>query len=757
MLPDEFVDKLFDNKTNDNFADVVEDIEESENILDRTIGARQRDGWSIADVLTTINDTVKAVKTIKNIAKSGSRARARARRKSRLSKLRSMTVKQPQLIVRDDTISVLFIYPHAFYRDIKRYYRTSKVLHMFVDKTSVKVPTYFALDLYRTFVWLQTAPYVTPMAKMRYKLAADLMLKETWVGDEANEEETDATPLLNLKKLKNLNITLFKHQEPLLHFYNKTVPRLHLRGVIVSSAVGSGKTILSLAMAETNESDFTIIICPLPTVDRVWTTTIEQIFKKKQKYWKSKSKTPIDMKARFHIVHFESLKNYTHDILKVKSKLAGKKITVILDEAHDLNELTSIRTQQYIKLVDELNPSMVLPMSGTSVKAVSTELLPSFRAIDPKFTEEVAVKFKKMYAGNNTGVVALLRERVKDLTYLVEKNEIGVEPPEKVNVMVKIPNGEEYTLEVIKTKLTAYIKERKKFYAMTADQDRKVLMEILQATYEAAKEANDTLWVNKFIRYKGMLETIIAANFYRDLIDEIKAVNKFEREDVLAYMPPDMIATFKLIKTQVKYVELKVVGEAIGNVLTKLRAQAHADMVMEADLATMIKGSLSKTVIFFTSKEVGDTIGDKVEAAGFNSISVYGDESKKLTENVKKFTNDKKINPLIASFKTLSTGVPLIAASTAIICELPYRPHILSQAIGRINRIGQPHPTTVIYLILDTDGVPNISTRSREIIQWASESVKEITGVEVESGLKEDKVSSLTQEAIDNTNVIFGL
>ena len=515
-------------------------------------------------------------------------------------------------------------------------------------------------------------------------------------------------------------------------------------------------TILSLAMAETNESDLVIIICPLATTQEVWESTIQQIFKKKQKYWLSKSKTRIDFKARFHIVHYETLKNYSSDMEKSSRKWEGKKITVVIDESHNLNEATSIRTQEYVKLVDMLNPNMVLPMSGTSVKAVSMELLPSFRAIDPSFTDSVGVKFKKMYSGNNTGAVRLLRQRVTDMTYVVKKNEIGVVPPEKISVEIEVPNGEIYTLESIKTKLRAYMKDRTEFYKATAGDDRKAFYTILKLARENAKAASDNDYLVMLNKYNEVVDEIINTTNYATVLEEIKHANKFEREHMADYLDDDTHRLFKAIKTQVKYPELKIVGEAIGNVLTRLRAEAHAEMVLHADLGSMINNSLSKTLIFFTSKMVGDTINDKLVSEGYNPISVYGDSAKDLNANVQKFHNDKDINPMVASYKTLGTGVELKVASTTIITELPYRDYILQQALARTARIGQEHPTTAIYLILYTGGEPNISTRSREIIQWASESVKEITGIEVSSALADDRAPNITQESI-STETIFNL
>ena len=514
---------------------------------------------------------------------------------------------------------------------------------------------------------------------------------------------------------------------------------------ITDGYVSTHNTILSLAMAETAKADIVIVIVPLPTVHKVWESTVKDIYKRKQEFWVSTDNSKPTSRTRFFIVHYEALTKFIKETLP-RIRYKGKRVAIILDESHNLNEFKTLRTQKYLNLIDETKPYMVLPQSGTTLKAVASELMPSFTAIDEKFTEKVQKRFKKAFGGTNTYLTRLLQDRVKDLTYHVAKDEIGVPPPESVNILVKVPDGKKYTLPVIKAELTKYIEERKKFYAKTFKKDKEIFLKILDKAESEAKANNDSTWITNYRTYKQYLKLILGSTTYMDLHEEIKYVNKFEKNTLPHYLTKEEYAIFKALKSQVKYVELKVVGEALGNVLTKRRAEAHADMVLHADLGTYIKASLSKTVIFFNSIMVGDVLMDRLDEMGYKPVGVYGDTAKDLNKNVAKFKDKKDINPLVASFKTLGTGVPLTMASTAIIAELPFRDYLLQQAIARISRIGQPHPTTTIFLMLDTDDVPNISTRSKEIIQWAQEAVAEITGVSTTSAIGDINIENPTVE-----------
>lgn len=644
-----------------------------------------------------------------------------------------------EIKVSGNTVSFSGLMPFDFTRNMRICYGTSKISHIFLEKNARSFHVFFALEVYKILTDLQADTIYTEQVsdadKLRYKNAARLLEEHTWLKTYFKKE---VDPVLNRKMLKNLNITLFKHQQELLDVYDNIVPRMGLRGMLIAATPGSGKTILSLAMAECIEADKVIIICPLATVNSVWEKTIQEVFKREQRWWSSTCGRTPSRNDKYFIIHYEYRDKFFRDIKSLG--LNRKKVSIILDESHNLNDMKSQRTKNYLALVDMLNPIMVLPMSGTPLKAASGELIPTLRAIDARFNEKVMNSYKKAFGGSITGATALVRDRIEKMTYVVTKEEIDVPPPEKMDVYVEVPDSERFTTENIKAVLTEYIKEKKLVFAETAKDDKKVFLEILEKARRNADRAGDEAWLYDYEVYLDNVLKIIETNFYKPLIDEMAACNAFEKNKLATYLDKEYFTLFKLIKTQVKYVELKVVGMAIGNVLTRIRTEAHVAMVQQANLGDMIDTSLSKTICFFTSVAVGDMLSDILTEKGYKPAKVFGEYAKNRNTEVKAFAEDGKIDPLLASFNTLGTGIPLTMASTMVICELPYRDYILQQAIARIARIGQLHPTRTIFLILDTGDVPNISTRSRDIIAWANQQVEIITGIEVESALTEESI-----------------
>ena len=120
-------------------------------------------------------------------------------------------------------------------------------------------------------------------------------------------------------------------------------------------------------------------------------------------------------------------------------------------------------------------------------------------------------------------------------------------------------------------------------------------------------------------------------------------------------------------------------------------------------------------------------------------------------------TTKSEINPLIATYQSLSTAVPLTVADTMIMVNAPFRDYIHQHAISRIHRIGADTQVTVYIASLDTNGVPNLSTRSIDILAWSQTQVEQIMnmkspfpvsetgGVAMES-IKEDYADSQSSD-----------
>jgi hypothetical protein len=70
----------------------------------------------------------------------------------------------------------------------------------------------------------------------------------------------------------------------------------------------------------------------------------------------------------------------------------------------------------------------------------------------------------------------------------------------------------------------------------------------------------------------------------------------------------------------------------------------------------------------------------------------------------------------------------------------------MTQAIARAWRIGQDEQVYVWHMVLDTGDIPNISTRTNDILRWSKEQVDSIMGFK--SDMELDTVFSM--ESIDD-------
>lgn len=70
-------------------------------------------------------------------------------------------------------------------------------------------------------------------------------------------------------------------------------------------------------------------------------------------------------------------------------------------------------------------------------------------------------------------------------------------------------------------------------------------------------------------------------------------------------------------------------------------------------------------------------------------------------------------------------------ADVIVMLNAPFRAYIQDQAISRINRLGADTQTYVYMVELDTGNVPNISSRSLDILAWSQQQVAAIVGGDI--------------------------
>ena len=489
---------------------------------------------------------------------------------------------------------------------------------------------------------------------------------------------------------------------------------------ITNNYVVTHNTLTGLMLAEMLHADQVIMIVPKNAVWKVWSRHLSEEYKQPQAHWIAADDKPYNGE-KFLIGHYESLDKV---IAAVRTNHKSNAF-VILDESHNMNEAGSLRTQKFIELCKTVGAKNVLWSSGTPLKALGYEAIPLLTTIDPLFTPEVQERFKKIYGREAKRALDILRNRMGIISYRVEKTSVVDNKPTTHEISVEIPNAKKYELETIGNEMRSFIKkrlehyeDRKKYYEKVYDDALRIHEKTLDTREQKAA----------FATYKTYIATIRKGYDSYTMGPLSQYCNRYELTVIMPTLSRELRAEFKNARSVVKYVELKVLGEALGGVLGKARVNCHLDMLPGIPFADVINGAQKKTVIFTSYVEVADAIDKRLRAEGFSPLVVHGGTNKNLSSIVTEFEKNAKANPLIATYQSLSTAVPLIVANTTIFINQPFRDGDLTQARARTDRLGQDAPVHFWNCLLNTGDKPNISTRSRDIMQWSRDQIAAIMG-----------------------------
>lgn len=611
--------------------------------------------------------------------------------------------------------------------DIIAHYNTSRIYKNIVNiQTNNKITFYsfFALDMeyiLRDLSMLRK----TSWGKRNYLKLLQELKENTWLG----KIEKNSPSIFNMDALKQLNVSLLDHQVKFLEYYDKILPRYNLRGLLFAGEVGSGKTLASVGLALAYEPDAVIVIAPKPTVYEVWVDTLETRFKEKQSIWVKASDKPIPSidKNKWYIFHYEALDM----AIEFVKENRYKRFVIITDEAHNFNDPKSNRTERLIGLCNMLTNSVIVNLTGTPMKALGNEAIPLLRMIDPMFTIPCVDKFKKIFGKDAKKATEILTNRLGIVMYKASRPAGKVANPIEHTVNVRVADAERFTLPEIKIQMQNFIESRTKYY-----KENKKTFEL---DYEQGIE-----YFENYILPKMNTKVAIDYDTYTEYVKEFridgydrytsppKAVfcNTFEKTHIEPNLPNDIRKRFRNAKSVVKYVELKIRGECLGTVLSRARTDCNKALLENIDFPSMIDNAEKKTLIFTSYVEVVKECHDILVKQGYKPIMVFAETNNQLPRIVKTFGEDENVNPLIATYQSLSTGVPLTMANCVILLNSPFRIHEKEQTIARANRLGQDKTVQVYNILLDTGSVPNISTRSNDIMEWSKEQVNMLMGFE---------------------------
>lgn len=611
-------------------------------------------------------------------------------------------------------------------RDITMYWKTSRIINMFnyASRTELRFYKSFAPDV--LYILDNVMNYRSRYISVKTAAAIRAgMIENTWVGRAFKPIDPNVPSRLDFSKLSNLKFTPDPDQMAYFKSYATRLDQWGLTGDLLHALPGTGKTYMATAIGEMLGADKIVIFCEKRAVQVVWEDSMEDMYHKRQTVWSSAMGRPYNGE-RIIIVHYAWLTNFLN--LVQTGMFQGQKIYTALDESHNMNDPKAMQTQLYIQCVKELQSQDNVLASGTPVKALGSELITLMTVSDPYFTPEVEARFRAIYGKEGGKGLDIIRHRMGYMSFFIDKKEenTGLKPPIMKSYKVQIPNGIEFTLPAIKKVMEQFIKERVEYYKKRKPEDEAYWAECIRI-HEASLKTKEQ--VDRYNLYRRNLKIVMGNPDPRETGEEIKATNHYEKMFFGPSLPQTMIHKFRDVKSVIKYVMLKIQGECLGRILGGKRIECHVAMVPHLDWVGIVESTKKKTIMFTSFVEALETSEVHTRKLGMTPIAVYGKTSNELPQIVARFDKEPKLNPLLATYASLATAVRLVMADTMLILNNPFRSYILEQAIARIYRKGQDSQCVVYTATLDTGPVPNISTRSADILAWSQEMVEAITGV----------------------------
>lgn len=641
----------------------------------------------------------------------------------------------PSVTEENGLITISHIPTKVLQRDILRIFNTSRVnKYMFVSVTrgSLSFYSFFALEVYNIVQELLYNPKSWTNVRSLEQICKALK-HGTWLQNIDNHYE----PRLDLTRLTNLTLDPLDFQEKLLKTYNETLSAYGLKGLLIAGTAGSGKTFMGLAISECLKAERVVIVCPKNALYEVWEKSIKKLLKTDKSYW-----ICADAKRytgeRFLIFHYETLEK----AFAYLPEMLGRKTCVILDESHNLNELKSLRTIRFIDFAKATRSRDVLRLSGTPIKATAIETIPLFRSIDPLFTPEVEEAFRKIFQGEANKATTILSKRLGIVTYVVEKKQLNLDEPIFLDLKIKVPDGKYFTLDQLGKDMKEFCDERLAFYYKNMPNYEKQYAALVSEAYDRLTTAPYS--ASEIAKHKQEFETykktiiLIRDTFKKNrfamgqLKQDMAFANNFEKTVIIPELGTrDKKEQFKFVKTLIKYPEYKVQGECLGQVVGRRRIEAAVAMVPYIDYEQVLNSTLKKTLIFTSFTEALEKCERYLIHMKLRPVTVYGKNSNQLSSTIEKFAKDPEVDPLITTFASLSTAVPLIMADTILMLNAPFRDYILQQTVSRVHRLGQTSEVRVINAYLDTGEEANISSRNVDILKWSQQQVEAIMQIEV--------------------------
>lgn len=493
---------------------------------------------------------------------------------------------------------------------------------------------------------------------------------------------------------------------------------------VTNDFVVTHNTLSGIMLSLVSNADCTIVVAPKRAVHDPWEATLSTAFKQPVRWWSTGVDKPIDDEANWLVFHYESL---DQAVAWASRQKKFKRVNVILDECHNLNDPNSQRTRAFMAFCEYDWIQSVLWMSGTPIKAIGNEAIPFLTTIDARFDDKVRDSFVKIFGKQASRAVEILSNRIGLTSFKVAKQAVMDLEVVETSKKVAFKGAEQFTLAKIKEEIRVFVEERWEYYKLHEKKFHDIYWALLakyERTIRDRAEADD---------YRVYVERVKHLNKRFDPVSDKDIVvwcNRFEEQYICPKLSFPDRKEFRHVRSIFKYVALKIRGEALGRILTKRRIECFKAMVPHCELPALIDAAEKKTLIFTSYVDVVRITDEYLRKEGYKPLLVYADTNKNLPMIMKRFKEDPDLNPMIATFDSLSTAVPVIEANHCVLLNPPFRDHEYKQATSRVNRLGQDSIVRITSMLLDTGVEPNISTRSNEIMEWSRASVNAIMGLD---------------------------
>jgi SNF2 family DNA or RNA helicase len=355
--------------------------------------------------------------------------------------------------------------------------------------------------------------------------------------------------------------------------------------------------------------------------------------------------------------------------------------TVIIDEAHNVKDTKSIAYRGIKRLIDELKPPYVIPMTGTPILNRPQELFALLTLVNPRefttindflfsYCEQDDDGFWKFKPG---GLDRIAKKISKNFLRR-SKKDAGIELPEKTITM--------HNIEVDP--------ERYPNQAKVRDQMRKHAMILLDE--KEGKALTAAAMIAVFTRLR-QIETWPAG---------IKVIDPLTKE----------------IKLQIDVEESQKLDYIIHYDKEAKQFEGLIPEVVEDE----------RVVVFSQFKAPLHELKDRIERMGKRAVILDGDTPKSVQDEIRldfdaRHTPNRessKWDVVLCNYRVGGVGLNLTAATQMVILDEEWNPGKRDQAYDRIHRMGQENPVTIHVIrnaLTIDDWLADIMAKKEDLVE----------------------------------------